>query len=171
MPKKGKKPGKNQRTRLKARKQRLEMAETLGDQNKPTQRVHVDEKGRRLTVVLGGELEMDKLWTQMKMAQALQSASDEIHKHLDTLRVAVSEAKGRNDEAKGHFEQLAVNAEQLVNRMEDVILENNSQDFGDRMDMASKAEGGNNWLDSLEVVTGFEEQIAEIQASMERLML
>lgn len=56
MPKKGKRPGKNQRTRLKARKQRLEMAETLGDQNKPTQRVHVDEKGRRLTVVLGGEL-------------------------------------------------------------------------------------------------------------------
>lgn len=89
---------------------------------------------------------MDKLWTQMKMAQALQSASDEIHKHLDTLRAAVSEEKGRNDEAKGHFEQLAVNAEQLVNRMEDVILENNSQDFGDRMDMAGKAEGGNNWV-------------------------
>ncbi|TKW53882.1 hypothetical protein CTA1_9671 [Colletotrichum tanaceti] len=55
MTKKKNPPGKIQRDRMKAKKLREEGAAKLRQHVEPKKQAHVDEKGRKLTVVLGGE--------------------------------------------------------------------------------------------------------------------
>ncbi|KXH41319.1 hypothetical protein CSAL01_02799 [Colletotrichum salicis] len=106
---------------------RKEAAQHLGGQDKPSKQVVIDEKGRKMTVIMGGEAEMDKLWERMQMTFALQFQSKTISEWLEGARAALHAQPNKDESGQENFKQLEWDIERLVGRMRDTINANNRQ--------------------------------------------
>ncbi|OHF03634.1 hypothetical protein CORC01_00953 [Colletotrichum orchidophilum] len=176
MVKKKNPPGKKQRDRMKAKKVREETAEMLENQNRPKKQVATDEKGRKMTVIIGGEAEMDELWQRMKTTHSLQCQTSTISKKLDALRTALDDRMNEYDTGhiKDTLKQVEIQVKGLTGRMRDAMNKNNLEAAEQDIHISELIFFDlslNGPLEIEEVATGFEEQLAEAQRNMDKLEL
>ncbi|WQF75297.1 hypothetical protein CDEST_00311 [Colletotrichum destructivum] len=175
MTKKKNPPGKNQRDDKTAKKIRDEGAENLRHNFEPKKQVHVDEKGRKLTVVMGGETEMNFLWEQMKTTHALQSKSDSIANDVEVLRASLADPQNAQDGIQEDFEKLEHEAEALQGPMRDTIFEKQKAIVANRgihvLDFFPLHAAATFKMDDDDIVTGFENELAKIEGKMKDLRL
>ncbi|KAK1992141.1 hypothetical protein LX36DRAFT_704290 [Colletotrichum falcatum] len=170
MPKKAKGPSgsKEKAQRATAEKPGEEAAAAPDGQNKPVVKVSEDDKGRKLTVIMGTETEMDKLWFRLQMAQALRNQL--IHDTFQ-FRSSKQELDGPSDNGPIKIkitDQMEKNFERLQNRIIDAIHENNKavfEEFGiHAMDLFPFYSLPAPVADEEQVVTGFEDELSKAVA-------
>ncbi|KDN61265.1 hypothetical protein CSUB01_07029 [Colletotrichum sublineola] len=159
-------PGRNNRNRryrLRSSNLGEKAANVLEEQKKPMQQVSEDEQGRKLTVIMGGETQMDQLWIQLKMAQALRNQVINVIKQIKKFRVefaAPVKIKNR-EQVEAEIEQVENNLSGLRARIRGAIRKNNK---------AAVAEHGIRVMDLFyftpiaddeQAATGFEEELSE----------
>ncbi|KAK1962836.1 hypothetical protein LY78DRAFT_683737 [Colletotrichum sublineola] len=159
-------PGRNNRNRryrLRSSNLGEKAANVLEEQKKPMQQVSEDEQGRNLTVIMGGETQMDQLWIQLKMAQALRNQVINVIKQIKKFRVefaAPVKIKNR-EQVEAEIEQVENNLSGLRARIRGAIRKNNK---------AAVAEHGIRVMDLFyftpiaddeQAATGFEEELSE----------
>ncbi|KAK1982782.1 hypothetical protein LZ30DRAFT_822176 [Colletotrichum cereale] len=174
MEKKANPPGKNQRQRMKAKKLREEAAMLLDEENKPIQKVCEDEKGRKLTVIIGGETEMDKLWDRLTMAQALQTHLDDLNSQTAALILSLYHIKTAIvQQVKIEFEQMNNDLSALIARIKDAMLENNEAEVAEHgihvSDLVPNYSSPAGIADIEKAITGFEEEISKALGKIEEL--
>ncbi|OBR13357.1 hypothetical protein CH63R_02083 [Colletotrichum higginsianum IMI 349063] len=175
MTKKKNPPGKNQRDRKTAKKIRDEGAEKSRHHVEPKKQAHVDEKGRKLTVVMGGETEMNFLWEQMKTTHALQRKSDSIANDVEILRANLAGSQNAQDGVQEDFEKLEHDAEVLQSLMRDAMFEKQKTEVAHRgihiLDFFPLHALAACKMDDNDILTGFENELAEIEGRMKDLRL
>ncbi|KAK1722213.1 hypothetical protein BDP67DRAFT_561617 [Colletotrichum lupini] len=148
---------KKQRKGTKARKIHQETAEQLGNQggkqDMPKKQVATDENGRKMTVIMGGEAEMEKIWDRMQVTFAIQSQFSTISERLESVRSAIETKSTTSDQEQETFKKVEDEAEQLLGRMRDAVNANNRQ--AAQQDLHLK-----------EIVTGFELDLLKVTMSL-----
>ncbi|KAK1621740.1 hypothetical protein BDP81DRAFT_411829 [Colletotrichum phormii] len=148
---------------------RKEAAQHLGDQDEPSKQVAIDEKGRKMTVIMGGEAEMDKLWERMQMIFALQFQSKTISEWLEGARAALNAQPNKEDSGQKNFKELELDVERLVSRMRDTISANNRQAAQQGLQTLDLVPADLPLVEGVrieDVVTGFEADLAKMTMSL-----
>ncbi|TQN67634.1 hypothetical protein CSHISOI_07817 [Colletotrichum shisoi] len=175
MTKKKSPPGKNQRDRKAAKKIRDDGAEKSRHHVEPKKQAHVDEKGRKLTVVMGGETEMSFLWEQMKTTHALQSKSDSIANDVEILRASLADSQNAQVGVQEDFEKLEHEAEALQGLMRDAMFERQKAEVANRgihvLDFFPLHAVSTCKMENDGIATGFENELADIEGKMKDLRL
>ncbi|KAJ0304444.1 hypothetical protein COL5a_001116 [Colletotrichum fioriniae] len=129
MTKKKNAPRKKQKKGTKAKQVRREATEQLddGNQDQPKKQVAIDENGRKMTVIMGREAEMDKVWDRMQMTFAIQSLSSTISERLEGARAAVNTQPTAKNTRRETFQKVKEEVKRLLCRMRDAINANNRQ--------------------------------------------
>ncbi|KAK2035140.1 hypothetical protein LX32DRAFT_647914 [Colletotrichum zoysiae] len=171
MPKKAKRHGKKQKQKKQKSKAKVpraheEVAHVLAEQNKSTQRASEDEKGRRLTVIMGEEAEMDKLWDRLKIGRDLQNNSSIILRSLEMLRQSLADSKKLNGQFRVKLGELEGEVEALVGRMKTAMSENDKACLAEHgicvSDLVSFRTSPVCVAEGEQAVTGFEEELSGV---------
>ncbi|KAK2041775.1 hypothetical protein LZ31DRAFT_596922 [Colletotrichum somersetense] len=177
MPKKAKRHGKKQKQKKqksKAKKPRAheEVANVLAEQNKLMQQVSEDEKGRKLTVIMGEEAEMDKLWDRLKIGRDLQNDTNVILRSLEMLRQSLTDSEKLNTQFRVKLRKLEGAVEAIVGRMKIAMSENGKACLAEHgicvSDLVSFRTSPVCLAEGEQAVTGFEEELSGV---FENIML
>ncbi|KAK1704774.1 hypothetical protein CaCOL14_005134 [Colletotrichum acutatum] len=125
-----------------------------------------------MTVIMGGEAEMEKLWDSMQMTIAIQLQSNTIWERLERIWAALDTQPSTNTTShigRDKFKKVEEEVGQLIGRMRDAINANNRQAAQEGIQISdlisvdlSMMEG----LDVKEVVTGFELDLLKVTMSI-----
>ncbi|KAK1536627.1 uncharacterized protein CCOS01_01947 [Colletotrichum costaricense] len=164
---------KKQRKGTKARKIHQETTEQLGNQggkqDRPKKQVATDENGRKMTVIMGGEAEMEKIWDRMQVIFAIQSQSSTISERLESVRSAIETKSTTSDQEQETFKKVEDEAEQLLGRMRDALNANNRQAAQQGVQISDLVSMDLSLMEDLhlkEVVTGFELDLLKVTMSL-----
>ncbi|KAK1476934.1 hypothetical protein CTAM01_15285 [Colletotrichum tamarilloi] len=164
---------KKQRKGTKARKIHQETTEQSGNQggkqDKPKKQVATDENGRKITVIMGGEAEMEKIWDRMQVTFAIQSQSSTISERLESVRSAIETKSTTSDQEPETFKKVEDEAEQLLGRMRDAVNANNRQAAQQGVQISDLVSMDLSLMEDLhlkEVVTGFELDLLKVTMSL-----
>ncbi|KAI3530761.1 hypothetical protein CABS01_08939 [Colletotrichum abscissum] len=164
---------KKQRKGTKARKIHQETAEQLGNQggkqDMPKKQVATDENGRKMTVIMGGEAEMEKIWDRMQVTFAIQSQSSTISERLESVRSAIETKSTTSDQEQETFKKVEDEVEQLLGRMRDAVNANNRQAAQQGVQISDLVSVDLSLMEDLhlkEVVTGFELDLLKVAMSL-----
>ncbi|KXH37377.1 hypothetical protein CSIM01_06145 [Colletotrichum simmondsii] len=164
---------KKQNKGIKAKKIHQVTTEQLGNQDgkqdKPKKQVATDENGRKMTVIMGGEAEMEKLWDRMNKTFAIQSQSSTISERLESVRSAIETKSTTNNKEREAFKKVEEEVEQLLGRMRDAINANNRQAAQQGVQISDLVSVDLLLMEDLhlkEVVTGFELDLLKVTMSL-----
>ncbi|UQC77413.1 uncharacterized protein CLUP02_02881 [Colletotrichum lupini] len=164
---------KKQRKGTKARKIHQETAEQLGNQggkqDMPKKQVATDENGRKMTVIMGGEAEMEKIWDRMQVTFAIQSQFSTISERLESVRSAIETKSTTSDQEQETFKKVEDEAEQLLGRMRDAVNANNRQAAQQGVQISDLVSVDLSLMEDLhlkEIVTGFELDLLKVTMSL-----
>ncbi|KAK2052800.1 hypothetical protein LY76DRAFT_639400 [Colletotrichum caudatum] len=167
MPKrKTKRTGKNKKQRAKAQTPREEAAKVPDEQNKSVKQVSEDEKGRKLTVIMGEEAEMDKLWDRLKIGRDLRNDSNTIMRSLGMIRQSLADSEKLNGQFRVKLRKLEGEVEAVVGRMKIAMSENDKACLAEHgicvSDLVSFGTSPVCVAEGEQAVTGFEEELSGI---------
>ncbi|KAK1657438.1 hypothetical protein BDP55DRAFT_734937 [Colletotrichum godetiae] len=148
---------------------RKEAAQHLSGQDKPSKQVAIDEKGRKMTVIMGGEAEMDKLWERMQVTFTLQFQSKTISEWLEGARAALDAQPNKDENGQKKFKELEGDVKRLVGRMRDTINADNRQAAQRGIQTLDLVSADLFLVEELrieDVVTGFEADLVKMTMSL-----